>query len=385
MKSKKRIKTHTNNISRHTRSSPQKNEERMFLRAYIDNKEIISIDQTKKQWKDLKKRLKSKKSVLTLPCCMQEGVLKANKGINYFVHAKLASPCEWKPESFEHLKAKIEIMETCRKNGWKTIPEFSKKNWRADVLAIKNDKKIAFDVQWRQKHTYPEISFLPYRYKESNIHGCHFLGHVRGEGVPYAFDTEIPTFAIYEDTNSNIKVQQDFVHLSLKSFVGSFLNRKLKLCEHVRLKSKQEVTIIFFDTICWKCHKSQHVWTIEQDFLPTCHWRSDGNFIVWNDNYGIDKSPKIYEAVKQFLKTENGKHLLIGQLRKRYSQTNSDDYLAHGCFYCDAVFGDFFINPEKEKGKCNPNSIQHNVKIEFEMTKVEKSHWCYSENRNFCE
>ena len=48
----------------------------MPLRAYIDNEEIISIDQTDEQWIELKKRLKAKECVLTLPCCRQEGSLR---------------------------------------------------------------------------------------------------------------------------------------------------------------------------------------------------------------------------------------------------------------------------------------------------------------------
>jgi hypothetical protein len=51
----------------------------MPLRAYIDNEEIISIDQTDEEWNELKKRLQSKDSVLTLPCCQQEGLVLSGK------------------------------------------------------------------------------------------------------------------------------------------------------------------------------------------------------------------------------------------------------------------------------------------------------------------
>lgn len=105
---------------------------------------------------------------------------------------------------------------------------------------------------------------------------------------------------------------------------------------------------------------------------------------MW-DNDDIDKSPKIYEAVKQFLETENGKPLKIGQLKKRYSKTVHDSYLSHGCFYCDAIFGDFFLNSEKLEGQNASDSIRHKVEIEFEMTKEEGQHWCYSINGQFCE
>jgi hypothetical protein len=41
----------------------------MPLRAFIDNEEIISIDQTDEQWNRLKKRVKSGSS-LKLPCSL---------------------------------------------------------------------------------------------------------------------------------------------------------------------------------------------------------------------------------------------------------------------------------------------------------------------------
>ncbi|MDR2886942.1 MAG: hypothetical protein LBV26_02910 [Bacteroidales bacterium] len=143
----------------------------MPLRAYIDNEEIVSIDLTDEQWNDLKKRIKSKDSLLTLPCCKQEGFLRtSSKGLKHFVHSKSNYNCDWEPESPEHLRAKIAIMEACRENGWKAIPEFSETNWRADVLAIQNEKKIAFEVQW-SKQTFEETKFRQDRYKESNSKG----------------------------------------------------------------------------------------------------------------------------------------------------------------------------------------------------------------------
>ena len=98
----------------------------MPLRAYIEDKEIVSIDLNDEEWSALKARLKAKEIVLTLPCCGQEGFLRtSNRGLKHFVHLKSANPCDWKPESAEHLKAKVAIMEACREQGWNAIPEFS--------------------------------------------------------------------------------------------------------------------------------------------------------------------------------------------------------------------------------------------------------------------
>lgn len=58
----------------------------MPLRAYIEDKEIVSIDLNDEEWSALKARLKAKEIVLTLPCCGQEGFLRtSNRGLKHFV------------------------------------------------------------------------------------------------------------------------------------------------------------------------------------------------------------------------------------------------------------------------------------------------------------
>ena len=360
----------------------------MPLRAFIDNEEIVSIDQDEKQWDDLKKRLKSKECVLTLPCCNQEGFLRTSSlGLKHFVHSKSDNTCEWKPESPEHLRAKIEIIEACKENGWKAIPEFSESNWRADVLAIQDNKRIAFEVQW-SRQTIEDTKFRQSRYKESNVRGCWFFRTAPKELREYdeylKADKEIPAFKIFKDDNSNIVAQLKQTQLPLKSLVESLLKGQLKFCEYVRLKRKQEVTVVFFETICWKCKKSQHLWTVEQNLVTFCNQNFYLMRSMW-DSEDIDKSPKIYEAVKHFLQSEKGKNLKIGQLKKRFSKTVNYNYLSHGCFYCDAIFGDFYLNSEKLDGQSNSDSIRHKFQIEFEELKKKGPHWCYSDNGQFCE
>lgn len=360
----------------------------MPLRAYIDNEEIISIDQTDEEWNELKKRLKSKGSVITLPCCEQEGFLrKSRNGLKHFVHLKSDKNCDWKPESPEHLKAKIKIIEACKMNGWKAIPEFSETNWIADVLAIQNDKRIAFEVQW-SKQTYETTKFRQERYKQSNVRGCWFFRtapkELRNYDDSLIADNEIPSFRIFKDEKSDIIAQLRQTKLPLRDLVDSLLNSKLKFCNHVRLKPNQEVTIVVFETSCWKCKKPQHCYTVEQNLLSVCNQDFYIMGSMW-DSDDIDKNPKIYESVKRFLKSEKGNDLKVGQLKKRYSKTVHDSYLSHGCFYCDAIFGDFYLNTEKLEGQNDPNSIRFTDKIDLGNMMEEGQHWCYSDNRQFCE
>ena len=162
------------------------------------------------------------------------------------------------------------------------------------------------------------------------------------------------------------------------------VNRRLKFCEHIRLKPRQKVTIVFFETLCWKCKKPQHLYTVKQNFSTICgqDFHLDGS--TW-DSDDIDKHPQVYKAVKQFLNTDSGKHLKVGELKERYSHTVGHTYLSHGCYYCDIIFGDFHLQHLKSKCQYDPNALSHVVEIDLGTIVDEEKHWCYSECGEFCE
>lgn len=360
----------------------------MPLRAFIDNLEIISIDQTDEQWNDLKAKLKNKDSSLTLPCCNQEGFLrKSSKGLKHFVHAKSDHTCDWKPESPEHLRAKIEIIKACKENGWNAIPEFSEANWRADVLAIKGDKRIAFEVQW-SKQTYEETIFRQERYAVSKVRGCWFFRHPPKELVEYedvlVADYEIPAFKIFKDESSNIVGKLKQRQLPLRELVDSLLKRRIRYCENIQLKPNQELTVVFFETNCWKCKKPQHCYTVVENLKTVCNQEFHMMSSLW-ESESIDKNPKLFKAILQILKMGGFKDIRIGQLKGRYSHTASKKYLSHGCFYCDAIFGDFYLSTERLYGQTDPNSLRHTIKLDLDPIYAERNHWCHSEDGNFCE
>ena len=332
--------------------------------------------------------MKNGNSILTLPCCNQEGFLrKSSRGLKHFVHLKSRNTCDWQPESPEHLMAKIEIVEACKENGWVAIPEYSDSNWIADVLAIKDEKKIAFEVQW-SRQSFEVTKFRQDRYKESKVRGCWFFRtapkELRNFDQTLIANKEIPAFQIHKDEDSNIITQINQSNYPLKSLVSQLLNGRVKFCEHICLKPKQEITIVFFETSCWKCNQTQHCFTVEKNQLTLCNQDFHVVSSLW-DNDDFDKNPQIYEAVKTFLKSESGKELKVGELKKRYSRTVQDSYVSHGCYYCDAIFGDFFLCSEKSEMIDDPKNIRYKTEINFGILKNDGKHWCVSEDGKFCE
>lgn len=375
----------------------------MPLRAFIDNEEVISIEKTNEEWIELKNKVKSKKSILTLPCCGQEGFLRtSSNGLNHFVHQKSDKNCNWKPESPEHLKAKIEIIEACKLNGWKAIPEYSEANWIADVLAIKNDKRIAFEIQW-SKQTYETTKFRQARYQDSNVRGCWFFRTVpielRDSDGSIIADQKIPLFKISKDENSDIVAHLGKSLLPLKKLADKLLKRKLKFCKSFRLNPNQKIEIIFFDTVCRKCKKPQKCYTVGQNqhFSSICHKEFDLfetlRSTVGREDYKcyyLDTDPIVYDSVQQFLNSSGGKDYKIGPLRGSYDKYKKSHLTYHGCFNCDAIFyGDYLVFEKQEAQMHNIDKITIEMGLEgqsyFKDYPLKGHHWCYSEDGNFCE
>ncbi len=357
----------------------------MPLRAFLDNKEIISIDLTEKQWNDLTKR-KDEVSSLKLSCCKQNGILKNSKGIKYFAHVK-DSTCNWKKETIEQLQAKIEIIKVCRENNWSVIPEFSTESLMADILAVRSEKKIAFEIEWNRQ-TFEKIKEQQEKFLESRIRGCWFLKAIPRELKDYnnavKATNDIPAYKISREAALNIFAQLNQHKLLLREFVDDLLNKKIKFNNVLRLIPQQKITIIFFEMRCWKCGAEQHCYTVDRNLLTICkqNFRVAGS--MW-DGDDIDKNPQVYNAVKSFLNTEKGEKIKIGVLKDRHSKTISENYLSHGCFYCDALFGDFPMLTQKMYASEDVNSIKYEVDLNLGDYRYSEHHWCYSKDGIFCE
>jgi len=85
-----------------------------------------------------------------MSCCGAKGHLRTSKkGLQHFYHAAKSGPCTWEHESLAHLEIKNEIYQICKTAGWRTDVEYVSEegDWRADVYAENNNKKIVFEVQ----------------------------------------------------------------------------------------------------------------------------------------------------------------------------------------------------------------------------------------------
>lgn len=356
----------------------------MPLRAYIKGEEKLSIKFSDEDWNLLKEDIKKGVSNIVLPCCDQHGTLrKSSKGLKHFLHIKSQSTCDWKPESPEHLSSKIEVIKACEDNGWSATPEYAENDWRADVLAVKDDKRIAFEIQWSNQ-TNDDTVLRQERYKTSNVRGCWFFKTIpkqlRYYGDRYIALKEMPFFKI-EKIDSETYVNFNNHRWALKEFVGHLLNGNIKFRENYSPLADQEIEIIFFDTICWNCDKPQHLYTVKTSIKSEC-----GNDMTgpW-DEENIDIHPEIISAVSEIQKSKSDSDFKIGEVKMRYSKTMEDSYLSHGCYHCDALFGDWFVSKDKKDALYEGSNITFKKKITINNLSLKSEHWCYSENKYFCK
>jgi hypothetical protein len=118
------------------------------LKAIVDGETIIGPDLSKEEWTTLRSRHK-KGLTIKMGCCGAPGHLRiSKKGTQHFYHA-VDTGCNYEQESKEHLEIKYQIYKICKSEQWETYVEFpaSDRTWISDVYAIKDGRKIVFEIQ----------------------------------------------------------------------------------------------------------------------------------------------------------------------------------------------------------------------------------------------
>lgn len=275
----------------------------------------------------------------------------------------------------------------CKKAGWEAVSECAENEWIADVLAIKGKSRIAFAVKWSPQ-AYDKTVERQNRFKSDNVRGCWFFKsppkELRDwEKKPKA-NRDIPLFKILETENKEIKVDFDNKQIEIKDFVSLLLDGKIKFCSTMKSLPKQRITINFYEKRCWKCDVSQHSYYLSETIKSICGNDIYLESVMWEDD-AIEFSPVIRNAIRDFIKTDKGKNLKVGQIKKRYSRTVGNSYMSFGCYKCDVIFGGWHNHEEVMESKMYGADLVHEVELELPTKIEEREHWCLNENRLFCE
>ena len=317
--------------------------------------DIFSFEYDEKSWYALQIENKVQHH-LHMQCCGANVVLKKSKlGTKFFAHAKRGE-CSTAPESAEHLLAKLHIVEAIQCTDWIARPEQrgqapDGESWIADVLAQKDNKKIAFEVQWSPQ-TLDETTRRQLKYKESNVRCLWLLKQIQlptSKDVPafrLRFDKENNSFEVlvpsprYSANYISNKEKDDSYYwqqtIPLKEFIFGAISGKLRFAPVVG--KKLPVDIYTAECECWKCKKKTNV-VLSIDFMSSRLLKDHADFST--SIYDFD-TPVGWSILNELLPSEKLQQHKIGSIKLRYGKTAGDKYLSNGCFHCDALQGQFY-------------------------------------------
>jgi hypothetical protein len=280
-----------------------------------------------------------------MPCCSSVVTLKKSRlGTQFFAHKALGT-CLIAAETEAHLRIKRMAIEAARANGWTANAEVpgispSGEPWKADVLAHKDGRKVAVEVQW-SRQAVEEIWRRHVRYKESGVR-CLWL--LRQPDFPVT--RRLPAvciggsleqgFSALVPGHSRMRVrdrsQPDRWHqsLSIAALLDAAFSKRLQF--GIPADADATVSVQATPTSCWYRHcraKMRIVTSITVVFGQT-----ECSFSISE----LGEHPALLQTVLDKLP----KNLSIGMIKPRFSQTQERFYMSNGCPRCDRIFGEFF-------------------------------------------
>ena len=348
----------------------------MPLKAYWNNEKLIAPLLSTAEWLDLQCRVKSG-GILRMPCCGSGAFLRTSKlGTRHFVHLRKGD-CGAEGETLEHLRAKAELAKGCNAAGFDVETEAEGDGWRADVLAVKGNVRIALEVQW-SRQTMEVTKERQAVYRRAGIRCAWLFRKLPDRAIPCE---GIPMFGLASDEMVTVEPND----LPLAGFAESLLRGRFRFCRLTRALPEQEVHLRFVEYECWRCKRPCHVFRVPYERDGIFRSVHGGDFSVCGTcGESFEHTIEVLDAVRAFLQGPEGSILRVGTVKRRYSHTRRREYLSQGCPYCDALFGDWFLFAEPDIWEAPAVAeMRATVRLRTPLV-VEKPHWCYSETGRFC-
>lgn len=336
-----------------------------------------------------------------MPCCNAAGRLRVSKlGTKHFYHTKTAD-CSWKPETPEHLRAKAEILIACRDAGCSAISERAGLDWRADVYAEKGKLRIAFEVQW-SRQTLEETQERQAKYERDGVKCCWFFRKPPFDLWEWKASNKLPVFRLSKGQalDGPFLIDAPSLHspsreaIPLQEFVTALLECKIRYRTLMTPHRAQHILVNYVLETCCKCHKTCCVFYVKEPYVSQCGKRMKDEQLLRlsdeADDARYEFSPEVISAVRQHLKANStDRRLKVGAIKVRYSNPERKAYTSFGCFYCDALFGNFYLygfNGIISDARMYDGSYA-SFKTDVLLTEPisqSQPHWCYPADGNFC-
>lgn len=342
----------------------------MPLKAVLDGKNIFAFNYESESWLELKSQ------PVKMPCCGAKAILKKSKlGTHFFSHYRKGD-CESAPESAEHLYLKNLVSRIALKNGWEVETEKqgetpSGEKWIADVYCTKGKAKIAIEIQWSRQSD-DEFRRRQAKYASSGVRAL-WLYRLRKNkqywhnDIVYEYETPVFGMRMKSEKITDLYIPQ--FNVPIEEFITGFMTGDLDWRPNPKQQHIAEI-IPHYET-CWKCKKETGIVLA----LTIKNQRGKRVFFKAFDDWGVP----------DFLVSNNLSATLhkfrIGTIKNRYSRTRKKQYLSNGCYYCDALMGNFFIDSTiKQYGSSLPEPI-HKFNFDYKDSGFKiRGEWYFNDN-----
>lgn len=359
----------------------------MPLRALLDGEtDLIAPLLPLAEWDRLRREVRGGHTRLILPCCRATAYQRTSpRGLQHFVHPP-QSGCVHAGETHGHLAGKSAILQACLETGYAARTEYAEGPWRADVLAVKDGTRVAFEIQLGRLPL-DEIVARQARYRESGVRGCWFCtrppaelraSEVTGDLVARR---DLPLFEIEPDIEHAFVVHLNGRRYPLAQIAGALLGGRVAYREAASARLEPSVTLGFYRVSCRRCTKDALTYRVLSRNLrgeTAC-----GAMLRWADgSMGDVAGSMIRTAVKAAIRSAiRADGSLAARLavtrRQRNRSGGANASWRFGCPHCGAsLIG--------VKAPRRPDAIAVGMAGAAGDARLDWPHWCCADGGSFC-
>ena len=85
-------------------------------------------------------------------------------------------------------------------------------------------------------------------------------------------------------------------------------------------------------------------------------------------------SQTVIEHVKRFVIEHPEKHIKMGEIKPRYSNTMDEEYMSFGCPYCDGIVGGWYLQEIETDIMCSEENDFEVIPLQ-EPVEIKNRHW----------
>lgn len=307
----------------------------------LDGQRIDSVLSSEDDWFDLKKSYRSRSLVMT--CGLPAFPRTSNLGLRHFVHkrdVRCGNPECW-AETAQHRAAKTIVARAVDDAGWQASIEHQAADgtWTADVLAEKDGRSIAFEIQWSKQGS-PDFASRQKRYEDAGVE-CFWFVHRRNRaaaaeaGVPHLiFDGDGLPLDVLAHEAFQEDVPTQLALITQRFLDGGYLDR-------VQVKVTA-ITLELTAMECFACHEASTVWRMQSvDVRTRCQQIGSFKRRSYGDHWPAERVESIIQGE---VRNSISDRPPLAPLRMHFSRQANTSYLAYGCAHCSrGFFGDYFI------------------------------------------